>query len=163
MLWTALAMALLPLSSGLIRSTEVAADCAPYVHWLSQGVSPGETVMVVGWCFGPQPSVEFDGNITVLPLRTNSGGDAKVSAIMAVLPLRLPPGRHTVAVRTSDGRVSNTQALNDACLWWAQGDAGPAATAGGWIRAFGRELAARTGSDGTHTEKSLVAIPLILQ
>ena len=49
-------------------------------------------------------------------------------------------GHHTLAVVTADGQTSNTMRLNDADLWWVQGDEGEAATAGGWIRAFGRGL-----------------------
>ena len=126
---------------------EAPATCQPYVHWLSQGVGPGETVMVVGWCFGPKPTLLLDGK-TKLGVTIGIGGPlhnyteyGPARSLMSdPLPSDLPKRRHTVAVVTDDGRVSNTVGLNDADLWWVQGDEGEEATAGGWIRAFGREL-----------------------
>ena len=121
--------------------------CQPFVHWLSQGVGPGETVMVVGWCFGNNPTLLLDGKIK-LGVTTGIGGPLHNyteygparSLISDPLPSDLPKRRHTIAVVTDNGRVSNTLRLNDAELWWVQGDEGEDATAGGWIRAFGREL-----------------------
>ena len=103
--------------------------------------------MVVGWCFGPKPTLLLDGNTTLGvtvgiggPLHNYTEYGPARSLMSDPLPSNLPKRRHTVAVVTDDGQVSNTVRLNDAELWWVQGDEGEQATAGGWIRAFGREL-----------------------
>jgi hypothetical protein len=100
--------------------------------------------MVAAWCVDDNSTILIDGTIRVgvtigiRPPNHNWGDSA--SLISDPLPLSVTVGRHTLAVVTSTGVVSNTVHLNDADLWWVQGDDGPSATAGGWIRAFGRDL-----------------------
>jgi hypothetical protein len=128
-----------------VTAAAPADDCKPHIHWLSQGVDAGETLMVAGWCFGPNATLLLDGKLK-LGMASGIGVGARngyslARALMSnPLPATVTPGRHTVAVQTAAGQTSNAVSLNDAELWWVQGDEGVAASAGGWIRAFGREL-----------------------
>lgn len=125
------------------------ATCSPYIHWISQGVGPNETVMVCGWCFGSNATLLIDGsiNVHVTPGIAPPGHNAGASMALISNPIPVSWGRHTVEVVTQTGVKSNPVTLNDAELWWIQGDEGAVATSGGWIRAFGRELIPRTTSD----------------
>eukprot|EP01043_Picozoa_sp_COSAG02_P025488 COSAG02_NODE_1435_length_12610_cov_7.021181_2_plen_950_part_00 len=115
--------------------------CAPYLHWLSQPVAPGETIVAVGWCHGQNATLLLDGHRRLPLLHGITGSSvSQAAASMAVLPSDVAPGNHTIGVVTASGDVSNTMVLNAADLWWVQGDEGAAATAGGWIRAFGRGM-----------------------
>ena len=100
----------------------------------------------------------LDGNRHLPLLRgiTGSSSVSQAAASMAVLPSDAAPGSHTIAVVTAAGAVSNTVVLNGADLWWAQGDEGAAATAGGWIRAFGRGLTVSTGAEAPTPPAGLV-------
>eukprot|EP01051_Picozoa_sp_SAG22_P003655 SAG22_NODE_181_length_16048_cov_157.464418_5_plen_569_part_00 len=136
-------------SSGVVT---VAADdylaplvsCTPHVHWLSHSVRPGEAVMVAGWCLGENSTVLLDGTQPLETVQGISGhSEVQAAAVMAVLPLGQQDScRHTISVRRADGVTSNVMSLNDVEVWWAQGDDGAYATAGGWVRVFGRSLAA---------------------
>ena len=128
--------------------------CTPYVHWISQGVSEGETVMVVGWCFGGNPTLLLDGHVKLGvtvgiggPLHNYTEYGPPRSLMSEPLPTGFGARKHTLTVVDDEGRASNTVHLNDAELWWVQGDEGEAASGGGWIRAFGRELTERESPD----------------
>ena len=64
-----LSLALALVCCGAAAATQAGPDeapcagVAPHVHWLSSGVGVGETVMVVGWCLGDNPTLLLDDKI----------------------------------------------------------------------------------------------------
>ena len=124
--------------------------------------------MAVGWCIGPNATLLLDGQ-TVLPVLAGIGAtppnsDAperifgQYGALMAVVPAGIKPNEpHTIAAVTTSGVVSNALRLNAPDVWWAQGDDGPNATSGGWLRVFGRDLGGETAASARTT------VPLALQ
>ena len=55
-----------------------------------------------------------------------------------VLPPQLPDGVFAYRITAAGGTV--TGLLNRPQAWWVQGDGGPTATPGGWVRWFGKNL-----------------------
>ena len=134
-------------SSGAVSANDgpaQLASCTPHVHWLSHSVRPGEAVMVAGWCLGENSTVLLDGTQPLETVQGISGhSEVQAAAVMAVLPVgQQDSSRHTISVRRADGVTSNVISLDDVEVWWAQGDDGAYATAGGWVRVFGRSLLA---------------------
>lgn len=132
------------LFSAAAADDRAALSCTPHVHWLSHSVRQGEAVMIAGWCLGENATVLLDGTQKLETVQGISGhSEVQAASVVAVLPLALDSGtRHTITVRRADGVASNAMSLNDVEVWWAQGDDGAHATAGGWIRVFGRSLEA---------------------
>ena len=125
-------------STGAVAGDDYLAQlvpCTPHVHWLSHSVRSGEAVMVAGWCLGENPTVLLDGTQPLETVQGISGhSEIQAAAVMAVLPLgHQDSSRHTISVRRTDGVTSNVMPLNNVELWWAQGDDGVYATAGGWV------------------------------
>jgi hypothetical protein len=114
----------------------------PTIFWLSQDVGPGETLMVVGWDFSNQSSVLVDGKALKVVGRSEN-------ALMATLPASSRSDHQPNISVVDAGQQSNELTLNQAEIWWAVGDEGPAATAGGWIRCFGRALRLETVAGST--------------
>ncbi len=126
---------------------------APTIFWASDPVRPGETAMVIGEGLGDAPSVEIarlpDGRAgapapdaaawpkrgvqKVAPLQANA------QSVKFVVPAGFDAGLFAVRVTAAGG--SAVRVLNRPQVWWAQGDAGTASTPGGWVRAFGKNLA----------------------
>ena len=110
--------------------------------WCSDPVRPNETLMV-----------QYGSDIVPLPepavhLKPLSGGQQAVSltpslvtnhTVAFVLPADIGVDAYEVTV-TAGGATSNTIVANQPAIWWLQGDGGSAATAGGWLRAFGHGL-----------------------
>ncbi len=125
----------------------VAAD-APQLTWASDPVRPDETVLLRGGGFGAQPAVEFarlaDGDpegaapsaLTRVKLPVLQPAD---DTLKFVVPADVRPGVFACRV-VVDGIRSTTVLLNRPDVWWLQGDAGPGATPGGWLRLFGKCL-----------------------
>lgn len=125
-----------------------AADTAPQIAWASDPVRPDETVLLRGGGFGAKPAVEF--------ARLDDGDSATVSqaslkwvtlparqpaddALKFVIPADVRPGVFACRV-LADGARSTPVLLNRPDVWWLQGDAGPGASPGGWLRLFGKCL-----------------------
>ncbi len=114
-------------------------QAAPVVFWASSPVRPGEVAMLIGEGFGAAPKVTVavaadDGGAVgrPQPAEVMQGDD---QAVKFVVPAGLAAGVHQYRVQGADGAVTGW--LNRPALWWAQGDQGPAATPGGWLRLFG--------------------------
>ncbi len=131
----------------------VAALAAPVVFWASDPVNPDDTVMVAGADFGAAPRLrldvlrkgvagkpgempEWDGKGILLDALQPSPESAKF-----LLPKDLKAGAYLCAIVSEDG-TSEPLGLNLPTIYWQQGDRGlNKASAGGWLRVFGRCLA----------------------
>ncbi|HEY3322407.1 MAG TPA: hypothetical protein VGP72_18235 [Planctomycetota bacterium] len=134
----------------LVVSTIATAAQPPVITWASDPVRPDETVLLRGGGFGTQPVVEFARledsdpsakdqpalSWTKLPVL-----QASDDALKFVIPADARPGVFTCRV-VVDGAASSPVFLNRPDVWWFQGDAGPSATPGGWLRIFGKCLGA---------------------
>ena len=142
----------------LVAVSAVAAS--PQIIWASDPVRPDETVLLRGGGFGTQPVVEFarldDGD----PAASNQAALAWVKlpvlqpgddALKFVIPADARPGVFACRV-VADNARSAPVLLNRPDVWWMQGDAGPSATPGGWLRIFGKCL----GTDAASVRVRLV-------
>jgi hypothetical protein len=129
-----------------------AAMAAPAVYWASDPVRPGETVLACGSGFGAKPSVAV-GRLNDKPAGLPPASkalfptDARPAtlyqpgdeSVKFALPADLKPGVFAYRLTGAGGEVSGL--LNAPAVWWAQGDRGVTASPGGWVGAFGRNLA----------------------
>jgi len=138
----------------VLGMTEPAAADAPHIFWASDPVKPGQTVQVTGMGLAAVEEVEI-ARLNDQPEDT-TGGPPEQAEVLAksdsglsfVLPQDLKSGVFSVTLRAGE-TVSNFQ-LNTPDIYWAQGDKGPAATSGGWLRLSGRNVAI--------TDKALVKL-----
>ena len=111
------------------------------VFWASSPVKPGEAVMVQGWGWGSQPTIELQRlkdsgagkpgeTVTCSPILCNEEG------LSFVVPESWKPGLYRFSVVAESGR-SEAAELNAPQPWWQQGDDGKVASPGGWLRLFG--------------------------
>lgn len=120
---------------------------APQIFWASDPVRPGEAALLVGDGFGDRPRIEVvpladvpdsapglveraETGTTVEPLQASD------RSVKFLVPARFKPGVY--AVRIANGDEATVGLLNAPTVYWAQGDQGPSAAPGGWIRVFGR-------------------------
>ena len=139
-------VARLTMAAGCLEAlATVAAAPTPTVVWASDPVQPDETVIVQGGGFGREPAVDVrcasDGEtVRVEPVQ------AADQCLKFVIPHDWPMGLYTVRVGAGE-RWSLPVTLNAPDVWWLQGDRGAAAaTAGGWLRLFGKCLSSDSGS-----------------
>ncbi len=150
----------LSLPALLILAATTSAIAAPQVFWASDPIRPGETVLLRGAGFGEHPVVEVarlaDGTAAEASLKAPAwpGGGQRVEALQAsdkslkfTLPAELKPGLYAYRVTGPEGGVVGL--LNRPAVWWAQGDTGPGASPGGWLRLFGKNLAGPDGGKAT--------------
>ena len=136
--------------AGLASLEAAAENSPPTVFWASDPVGPGEAVLAMGngldvACAvelfrledgpaGRPQEIQWPGSFLKPEVLQPRGQSLKF-----VLPEDLAPG--VVAFRVRCGRaVSRTVLLNLPDPWWCQGDAGTAATPGGMVRVFGKNL-----------------------
>lgn len=129
-----------------------AAVAAPAVYWASDPVRPGETVLACGSGFGAKPTVSV-GRLADKPAGVPPAAkllfptDARAATLYQPgdesvkfgLPGDVKPGVFAYRLTGAGGEV--TALLNAPVVWWAQGDRGLTASPGGWVGAFGRNLA----------------------
>lgn len=123
-------------------------EANPLVHWASDPVLPGETVLIVG------EHLDRIVDVTVQRVVDDASSDgatvagerklvslrlASESSLAFTVPKEFSAGVYRVVVTTQKGQV--TRLINAPVLYWMQGDRGSAATRGGWIRVFGRDIA----------------------
>jgi hypothetical protein len=130
------------------------------VSWVSDPVRPDETVLLRGAGFGTHPMVECarldDGAPDAAagqPLAWVTIGAIQPSddSLKFIVPTTMAPGVFCCRV-VADGSRSEPVMLNRPDVWWSQGDAGPDATPGGWVRIFGTCL----GTDRATVRAELV-------
>ena len=114
------------------------ATAAPVVYWSAEPVAPGESIFLLGSGFSEKMlvTVAAGGDDRTRPIPLFEAGE---SAACIPLPTNLPAGVVTCRLMTEDGNLEVR--INLPQPWWAQGDNGQVASAGGWIRVFGRCMA----------------------
>lgn len=120
---------------------------APQIFWASDPVRPGEAALLVGDGFGEHPRIEltrlqddpggvpgpvaWTGTGTVVePLQPSD------QSVKFLVPAHFKNGVYAVRIANKDKAA--VELLNAPTVYWAQGDQGPSAAPGGWIRIFGR-------------------------
>jgi len=134
---------------------------APAIFWASDPIGPNQTALVVGEGFGEQPTVELlrlpdarsDRPPTAAAQWPGRGEAAEAiqpadSAVKFVVPASAKPG--VFAYRITGAQGAAWELLNRPTIWWVQGDLILHASPGGWVRAFGKNLAWPQG-EGTKT------------
>ncbi len=131
-----------------------AGPAVPQISWASDPVRPDETVLLRGVGFGPRPAVEFARLDDVDPAGAHQSAQAWVrlpalqpadDALKFTIPADARPGVFACRV-VAEGARSEPVLLNRPEVWWLQGDQGPAATSGGWLRIFGKCLGVEAAS-----------------
>ena len=112
-------------------------------------VRPDDTVLVVGDSLPKSPRVELarlpDGEAgePAAPAFVGAAQAAEVASASAdslkfIVPAKLMPGLYAWRL---NGQFQGL--LNRPTAWWAQGDRGPTATPGGWLRVCGKSLGSK--------------------
>lgn len=123
----------------------------PRVFWASDPVRPDETVLVQGSDFGAGATVEMarleDGKASApsdkleiakwTPVPVLQGSE---QALKFVVPAAWKAGVFAYRVKAGTA-LTKPKLLNAPDAWWVQGDEGPAASPGGWLRVMGKSLA----------------------
>jgi hypothetical protein len=118
---------------------------APILFWASSPAAPNETLLLLGGGLTQGTRIDIrpvaddavEGE-TVEPGRWTACQAIQPTdnSLKVVIPRSFSPGVY--AVRATAGDRSGEELLvNAADPWWLQGDEGPQATLGGWIRIFG--------------------------
>ncbi len=136
----------------IIGFCSAAAFGQPHIFWISDPVRPDETVMLQGSDLGgaaaaveiarledqpvsdpsPAPVIKHWEHVPVL-----QGSD---EALKFIIPAQWKMGVFACRV-TVGGATGESVLINAPDPWWAQGDEGETATAGGWLRVMGKSLA----------------------
>ena len=131
-------MAQLHLVLALIATTAAA---VPTIFWVSNPALPGDSISVSGSGFVSNCSVNLSaassGSSYVLSPEPGTVFDA---ALVVTLPLTAALDAYALTVMCPEGS-SSSMWVNQADPWWLQGDAGAAASPGGWVRVYGQVLA----------------------
>ena len=134
-----------------------AAWAAPAIFWASDPVGPDETVVLLGDGFADAVTVEMARlddapakALPALPLAVSKWTAVKPlqagrQCVKVVVPVAFKAGVYAVRVRQG-ADVSAPWLVNAPDPWWLQGDEGPRATPGGWLRAFGKCLGMAPGA-----------------
>lgn len=125
----------------------------PVVFWHSQPVSPGETVMSQGHAFVQDSLVvkvliqrlpdaptdqppQFDPSVASVIVPTKNSGNT----LYFSLPKEAEQGVFAYRLIRENGEQSEINYLNKPEVWFAHGNRGDRATAGGWLAFFGNSL-----------------------
>jgi hypothetical protein len=122
------------------------AHAAPTVFHTTDPVRPNDTVMALGDSLPAAPTIDLARLSDAAPGDPQPaawpGRGARAEVVQAspgclkfVVPPTLAPGVYAWRL---DGQLAGL--LNRPTLWWLEGDRGPRATPGGWLRACGLNL-----------------------
>jgi hypothetical protein len=119
------------------------AAAAPQVFWASDPIRPGETVLLQG-CDFAGARVEVGRLSDAAPAGPSAWSSVPVlqagdCSLKFALPADWPLGVFACRVKSGES-ISDVTLLNAPDPWWLQGDEGPRATPGGWLRVLGRSL-----------------------
>ncbi len=112
---------------------------APQIIWASDPIRPGETVLLTGEGFTSNSVVELSETGAAESWAALEVLQVSAQSLKAIVPESRPLSVWACRVREGE-RVSKTEWLNEPAVWWWNGDAGEAATPGGWLRVFGKCL-----------------------
>ncbi|HEY1943537.1 MAG TPA: right-handed parallel beta-helix repeat-containing protein [Roseiarcus sp.] len=144
------------------------AHANPAVFWFNDPVDPNDSVIVTG------AELDSVSKITVAPIVREAGGSELVQegrqvealqsnpqSLKFVVPEDFAKGVYRFTLSYRGGEISRL--LNVPSVYWRQGDRGTAASAGGWLRIFGRNIvrgrAARLTLASLATGKALGLAP----
>jgi hypothetical protein len=123
----------------------VPAVAKPIVFWFNDPVGPDQTILVTGADLdavtaatvtrAPEAGMSPTPELAATLLQINA------QSLKIVLPAELAPGIFRVKLHHADG--NETIDVNLPTIYWSQGDLGDAATPGGWIQIFGRNILRR--------------------
>ncbi len=149
--------------SVMLLSQPVASGEPPVVFWASAPTAPAETLLLLGGGLGPATTIEIrrlpdaDANAARLsdwaacPTFQSTANSTKI-----IVPPDLQHGVYAVRPRTREA-AGDEYLVNVPDPWWFQGDEGPQASVGGWLRVFGTCLAFdRKASMGLRQESGRV-------
>lgn len=125
------------------------AGAEPTVFWFNDPVGPDETVLVTGADLdavtavtvaripdpGPTAGPQVEQSVAVL--------QANPLSLKFVIPPEFAPGIYRFTLAYAGGSVAAR--LNLPTVYWTQGNLGEAASPGGWIQVFGRNIIRRPG------------------
>lgn len=117
----------------------------PILFWSSSPAAAGETLLLLGGDLSTVTTVDIRQVSDDATAPAAPGGSAwttcpAIQPTAASLKIIIPRSyaRGVYAVRVSaGGKSSDPLLVNAADPWWLQGDEGPQATIGGWLRIFG--------------------------
>jgi hypothetical protein len=120
------------------------ANAKPTIFWVSDPVQPGEAVMVIG------DNLDADAKIEIREIGSRAKRGAPWSTIPPLqadnqaIKFALPAGGalRPYELRITAGDGAATATVNTPTIYWHQADEGAKATPGGWVRIFGRCIAA---------------------
>ncbi|WP_165225705.1 right-handed parallel beta-helix repeat-containing protein [Affinirhizobium pseudoryzae] len=122
-----------------------ASEASPEVFWASDPVKPGQTVQVTGMGLDAVKFVQVR-RLEDNAADTGSGQPASAeilgksdSTLSFVVPPSFQNGVFSVTLQTPEAHSNIT--VNAPDVYWIQGDRGPAASPGGWLRLSGRNMA----------------------
>lgn len=159
----------LAIAAWLLVAGEVRAE--PTVFYATDPVGPGQTVIVAGEGFNASAKADVarlpdappgdPGASSTMGLGPTALVGAEVpqadpQCVKFVVPPQLAPGLYAWRLKSAAGSTA-LGVLNRPAIWWSQGDRGTTATPGGWLRAFGKNLAGGSPAAG----KSRVPILLL--
>lgn len=130
-----------------VMGATISASCQPSVYWHSDPIRPGETLLISGGDLSEVEAVNIrlrrrDGDIAVMRAAEVSHTNTEIKA---QLPIDLGSEPFEIELRFNGGNGSIVRDVNSATTYWLQGDLGDQASAGGWIRIFGRNMASGNG------------------
>ncbi len=139
--WLAAAVMSVVVLPGLVESA-AGAD-PPILFWASSPVAPDETLLLLGGGLGSVTTIDIRRLADEASEADASDGPGWIPcpvlqpgehALKVLVPGSLKPGVFAVRIGEAAG---GELLVNAADPWWTQGDEGPQATRGGWIRVFG--------------------------
>jgi hypothetical protein len=119
------------------------ANAEPTIFWFNDPVGPDETVLITGADLDEVTAA----TVTRIPDRgsTASPQEEAVAMLQAnslslkfVIPKKFAPGIYRFTL--THARGSLTGRVNLPTIYWTQGDLGGAASPGGWVQLFGRNI-----------------------
>jgi len=123
------------------------ANAQPTIFWFNDPVGPDETVLVTG--------ADLDEVTSASVARIDDQGSASeqetpVEILQAnplslkfVIPKEFTPGIYRFTLTHAGGSL--TRRVNLPTIYWTQGDLGEAASPGGWVQVFGRNIVREPG------------------
>ncbi|MCX6903893.1 MAG: hypothetical protein NTW03_10550 [Verrucomicrobia bacterium] len=130
------------LLAGFCLAVAARAGEAPQIFWMSDPVRPGETLVLQGANFRTNTRVEIRPATALAGVWTGAEVLQRTEDnLKAVMPADWPMCAFACRAVTPGETVGSPVSwVNVPDVWWLQGDAGEAASPGGWLRVLGRNL-----------------------
>ncbi len=128
--------------AGFCLAVAAGAGETPQIFWTSDPVRPGDTLVLQGANFRTNTQVEIRPATSLAGVWTGAGVLQRTEDnLKAVMPADWPMCAFACrAITPGEAPGSPVLWVNVPDVWWLQGDAGEAASPGGWLRVLGRNL-----------------------